>query len=148
MLHHQMVLFCFMPFCSSPLPRRNLFCLLMPNLFSLLPSLWPIFLSLSFLSWLQSTPALIIADGWWCLATLLGTVDSHLEEQRRGHTHARTCTHSPAESFVSHRMMKSAWSMSLPHLLCRRMPPLPTTAHFFRGSCRGLSWAEGNMQFC
>lgn len=44
--------------------------------------------------------------------------------------------------FVSHRMMKSAWSMSRPHLLFLRMPPLPTTAHFFRGSCSGLPWTN------
>lgn len=59
--------------------------------------------------------------------------------------HATTCSHSP-EYLISHRMIKSAWSMSFPHLLCRRMPPLPTTAHFFRGSVRGLSWAEGSTR--
>lgn len=97
----------------------------------------------------HSTPALVITDGWWCLAALSGVVDSRLGEKKEEMIyHAHTCIHSSAESLVSHRMIKSAWSMSFPHLLCRRMPPLPTTAHFFRGSCRGLSWAEGNMEFC
>ncbi|TNN47027.1 hypothetical protein EYF80_042760 [Liparis tanakae] len=40
---------------------------------------------------------------------------------------------------VPEEVMKSAWSMSPPHRLLRRMPPLPTTAHFFSGGCRGLS---------
>ena len=35
---------------------------------------------------------------------------------------------------------KSAWSMSLPQPLFFRTPPFPTTEHFFRGSCRGVSW--------
>lgn len=95
-------------------------------------------------SWLRSTPALIITDG----AAFVSTTDSHTEKQWSSHIHALAHSHISPESFVSHRMMKSAWSMSRPHLLCLRMPPLPTTAHFFRGSCRGLFWAEENIQLC
>ncbi len=37
------------------------------------PRCGPFFCLCLFLSWLQSTPALIITDGWWRLAALLGT---------------------------------------------------------------------------
>lgn len=122
----------------------------MLNLFSLLLSPWPIYFSVSvFLSWLQSTPALINTDGWWCFAASPG----HGGFTFGGNSGEVIYVHGPAlaapqGSGVSHLMMKSAWSMSRPHLLCRRMPPLPTTAHFFRGSCRGFSWAGENMQLC
>lgn len=62
-------------------------------------------------------------------------------------THANTRAHSvtvkpESPSLFSHRIMKSAWSMCCPHLLCLRMPLLPITAHFFRGNGRGLSWGD------
>lgn len=111
--------------CSSSLVLSPFqFCLLSSNLISLLPCLWPIF-SLYLLQLSSS----LMADGVWllCWAWLL--------QIWGGEEEALWC-------LISHLMMKSARSMSLPHLLCRRMPPLPTTAHFFKGSCRGLSCTE------
>lgn len=122
------------------------FCLLIPsNLVSLLSSPWPIFLSLSrslYLGYSRHQLSLsLMADGVWLLSWAR-LIHSRRSSEAVIFMQTLAATGTKGCLFVSHRMMKSAWSMCRPHLLCRRMPPLPTTAHFFKGSCRGLSWVE------